>query len=158
MFASRYCLERNRRGSMRDFGGRDRIRVLRVRRWGRYDCSRRRKREFYDPEDGENITCVAKAHTPSFFSRFLSLIPSVNLYIYTRTYLFPPAAFECFFFVFYRPYNQNKNIREGFTRRTVVDGISTTVVRVNVRKKKYCSRSRRPPTDYDDTRKSLVRR
>lgn len=86
-----------------------------------------RKRRFYDPKDGENITCVAKAHTLRAAPRS-TLVLYIFIYIYIQrflrlaatdapfkcVYLFLESVSACKQYSFHRLYNQNKNIKAIF--------------------------------------------
>lgn len=74
-------------------------------RWERYSMRRRkggrlhRKRRFYDPKDGENITCVAKAHTLRAAPRS-TLVLHIYIYMYIDIQRFlrlaaTDAPFKC---------------------------------------------------------------
>lgn len=60
---------------------------------------RRRKRRFYDPKDGENITCVAKAHTPRIYLHIYSLTRLYS-FKYIRVYTYLSSVYACVSYVY----------------------------------------------------------
>lgn len=83
-----------------------------------------RKRRFYDPKDGENITCVAKAHTLRAATRSVLVLYIYYIQRFLRlaatdapfkcVYLFLESVRACKQYSFHRLYNQNKNIKAIF--------------------------------------------